>query len=70
MSMRTMTKSNKLANELGLCVTKYNPGDNLTYKVQKGLNKDYFEGGTVFIGKTLSHVDAFLSGYVTAIPAN
>jgi len=64
--MRNITKSNKLANELGLCVTKYNPGDNVTYKVKRGLDGDYFNGSSLFISNKLNEVDSFLSGYAVA----
>lgn len=40
--MRTLAQAKYLATCKGLSVDKYNPGDNLTYKVDQGVNKSYF----------------------------
>lgn len=51
----------KFAKALHLDVVKYNPGDNLRYKIVRA-GQDYFETDGLYRPGTLSEAHAFLAG--------
>lgn len=51
----------KFAGTLGLEIAKYNPGDNLRYKIVRA-GQDYFETDGYYRPATLSEAHAFLAG--------
>jgi hypothetical protein len=58
-----LSELQKIANKKGLSISRYNPGDNLTYKVHKGENINYFADKGLIRCKKLKQVMEFLLTY-------
>ena len=61
-----LSELQKIANSKGLSISKYNPGDNLTYKVHRltgGKEIDFFQDKGLIRCKKLKQVMEFLLTY-------
>ena len=58
-----LSELQKIANAKGLSISKYNPGDNLTYKVHRGKGINYFADKGLIRCKKLKQVMEFLLTY-------
>jgi hypothetical protein len=63
--MNTLAKAQTLATSKGISIDSYNPGDKLTYKIDEGVNKSFFEMSLnpLYRCKTLSVAYKFIIEY-------
>lgn len=61
----TYDQLKRFAASQGLCVAKYNPGNNLNIKVFEGPDQDYFSGDGLGRFKTTREAYAFVQGWMS-----